>query len=381
MKKWVYFIPIILYLYGCAGLSAGYDGPAIINIPLESPMVSPSAALFSTNTITPTMTMAPSPTIDMAATAIHDRETAVSAMQTADESVRINAAITNAHEQRLHDEMMIVEQGKIAVVNATGSSYPTSFAGTSTQEAINNTAIARQQSIMETSAAMTQNAPTQLIAMADAQAIADTAQFNQVVELIAMTGIGILALVFAFAIWKLVISGKDYQPKPAINEINIPNLNDLQNQPIVPIDHNTVRAEINRNTDTAYPSQDIYTIPCTPELMTRLAEGVINEGKPLGTNHWEGGRDPLFTRDSYSPVRNWIQQNKFSISRRQGRLDPTDEFLVILTAWLETKSLPPGYKFSEAAKEKEVVKPDSQNTTPSVGENIQPINKPLPEGV
>jgi hypothetical protein len=215
--------------------------------------------------------------------------------------------------------------------------------------------------------------------MADAQAVADTAKLNQIVDLIAMVGVGLLALVLAIVVWKLVISGKDYQPKPATdeNEINIPNLAEIEGKQIIPSDHNTVRAEIKRNADTPYPSVDIYTIPCTPELMTRLAEGVINEGKPLGTNHWEGGRDPLFTRDSYSPVRNWIQQNKFSVSRRQGRLDPTDEFVVILTAWLETKTLPSGYKFSDEIKE--VVKPNPQ-ITPSVGENIQQINKPLPEG-
>lgn len=326
---------------------AEYDGQPLIEIPLDTPLVSPTASAFVQPTETPTATTIPTATLDLALTAMHAQETSISAVQTSDAAVRENLQLTANYEIRIHDEVMAQESSKLAGINATQSAYPSSIAATSTQQEFVNRAIATQQAYMITSAVMTENAPAQLVAMAEAQARADTAKRDKNIESGAMIALSIFLVVFAWVIWKFVITPQPVKVEPVVHEYpRTPSMPSVEDMPaIIPSDLQT-HVDIPKGTDTPYPSMDRFAIPCTPDLMTRLAIGVLQEGKSLGTNQWEGQKEPVFTRDTYYPVRNWMQVNKFVTSKRAGRLDPTDDFIVILTVWLETKTLPHSYSFA-----------------------------------
>jgi len=94
-----------------------------------------------------------------------------------------------------------------------------------------------------------------------------------------------------------------------------------------------------------------YTIPCSPEQLTELAENITQGKKTLGINQWEG-KDTLFTRDVILHVRSWLRDNQFVTLTDDGQLAPTGELFDFLCGWLETKKLPTEYEFLETQPEK-----------------------------
>jgi len=89
-----------------------------------------------------------------------------------------------------------------------------------------------------------------------------------------------------------------------------------------------------------------YTIPCSPDQLTELAEKITQGEKTLGINQWEGA-DTLFTRDVILHVRAWLRDNQFVTPTDDGQLAPTGELFDFFCGWLETKKLPDEYEFLE----------------------------------
>jgi hypothetical protein len=299
-----------------------------------------------TSTLAPTATIVPSATTDY-------QMTAVIAIQTADEARRVNALITAEFEQRefektqmAHAEIMAIENNKLHAMDLTATAAPSAIAGTQTQQAILNTQIPERQNFIYAQMSATSYAPTQIVAMSNAQNRVRYGGINTIAGIFAEFAIGFFCVGFVVYLFKnlrtssVIELADEEEPEPQAETVTRINL-------------------YKNNGATSI----VYTIPCTPEQLSELAENITQGKKTLAINQWEG-KDTLLTRPVILRVRAWLRDNHFVSIAPDGQLIPSDELLNFLCAWLDRGVLPADYEF-------EVPHSPESGVSPNYAENTE----------
>jgi len=139
---------------------------------------------------TPTATIIPSATIDY-------QVTAIIAQQTADEARRVNALVTAQFEQRALEQLQMTaqaEQRSQEIYGWTVTAALTSIPLTATQQAALNTQIPHEQMLLAAELTSTKEAPTQMIAMIDAQNHAIFGRADYIARTFAMIAFGVFCI-------------------------------------------------------------------------------------------------------------------------------------------------------------------------------------------
>ena len=337
MKKIIFLLAI--FLTACSGEAM--------------PTQEPNALMATQAAATPTMTRVPSPTLDHAMTiavaqtqadgerqnAHRAQQEAINAQQTSVAAGVELARITEAHEAGLITIMQATQSAEAIAMQATqqvqgwtATAALTSVPATQTQQAINNTQIPAQQKIMSTAQSMTIVAPTLVAQIIETQERAKYGWINYVViSLVSVTAVALMVYIILFINHNL----------KATEQTEAQEVEPF----IVPLDEPLV---VTVKTDAPYPHADILTVPCTPDMLTEFADGIVNEYKQLAVKYWEGSMSKLWTRELYYPMRHFMQANQYAQSAggKDGRLVLLAAGEAFLRGWLTTQSLPHRYKFN-----------------------------------
>ena len=312
----------------------------------------------------PTATQSPVPTatIEYKATANAAETQAYIAQATADEANRVMVQATNDQQQREHETAMQsnsatqqAEANKIIVLGWTATAYQTTVPLTATAQVDNMTAIANYKAVTIAEITATAYMPTQIVANANAETQAQFATAFAWVQVFAIFALGVFLLFTAwFMRWywmredaraqaqspQGVAERHGFKPIPQVQ----PEPDPVFTQP-VPETVVTVRQD---NGDGNL-RMDKYTVPCTREQLLQVAENVLTKGWTLAINQWESA-ETLFTRNTFSKLRSWLQASHFAVSAGSGTLALSDTGRAFLEAFLNASQLPTEYQFGEAAQ-------------------------------
>jgi len=277
----------------------------------------------------PSLTATPVPTsTDIPTATIDYQMTAVIAQQTSDEARRVNAIITAEFEQRVFEQLQLTaqyEQRVQEIYQWTAMAAITTIPLTATQQAIVNAQIPTQQALIISQMSATADAPTQIVAMNNARNQLQFGKISYVVSIFATAALGLLML--CGVVWLI------RNPVAA-------RIEEIENEPKT-TEAPVTRIDVYKNNGANSKS---YSIPCTSEQLSELAENITQGKKTLAINQWEG-KDTLLTRPVILRVRAWLRENSFVSIAPDGQLVPSDELLNFLCAWLDRGVLPADYKF------------------------------------
>jgi hypothetical protein len=319
MKKYLGIFLFIL-LTACGSI------PSIGQEPLAT-----HALAATPQNITPSVT--PSETPEPTAT-IGYQATAIVAQQTADAASRLMVEATAQHEALINEQIGYTaesERQEMQILEWTATAAPSSIPATQTQTYLNDKANATRQSMMITSVVMTQQAPTMIIAMAQAETQARFAPINAGIYVFAIFSIS--CFLIGMTVWFL--------RRP----VEMGTQTESEETPEEPyeLDLGTV-VNVKKNND-GYLSTRRMVVPCTPEQLTELAEGLISGEKTLAINQWEG-RNTKLTRDTFMAVRNFLQTNQYVRNAGGvGNLALTADGEAFFREWREKQTLPPSFEF------------------------------------
>jgi len=307
----ILYIVIAFLMVACSGANVSFETP---------PVTTEYRALQST-TIPQTKTPIPTATIDFNATsqvalsqvAIALNQAATSQAE-ADAANRLVVEATSAHEQREHEIALSNAQGtqqaqseNMIVYGWTVTAAFTSIPLTQTQQSAINTQVPQQQALMAGALTATKEAPTQMVAMTNAENYSRYWMVDFILRMFVFVGMGVFLVgvgAFAFRQRKVQVQEQEVEEENVIDEI-----------PQEPMQQEPVQIEtvlrIETNHDTAFPAMSRMIVPCTLDQFTELVKGVLTEGKTLGINQWEGA-ESVFTRDEFTPVRNWLLSNRLA---------------------------------------------------------------------
>ena len=246
------------------------------------------------------------------------------------------SATTTADDQAANQRIAWtaeVERQKMQILEWTATAAPSAIPATQTQAAAMQRAIETQQSIISTAMVMTQNAPTMVVAMAEAQTMAQYSELDMLVRLFALFGLGCFFLGISVFLFR----------KPMMRE-------EEPVDRVYPLEMGTVVTIKKEN--SGYLSTSRLVLPCSAEQLTELADGLISGEKSLAINVWEGRNSQTFTRESFAAVRNFLQVNRLAQSAGVGRLVLTAEGEAFLRAWQDKRALPSSYEFEARTNEK-----------------------------
>lgn len=312
----------------------------------------------------PTATQSPVPTatIEYKATANAAETQAYIAQATADEANRVMVQATNDQQQREHETAMQsnsatqqAEANKIIVLGWTATAYQTTVPLTATAQVDNMTAIANYKAVTIAEITATAHAPTQTVADANAKTQAQLAPAFALAQLFALFAIGffaVFAVLFMRWYWMRedaraqaqspqgVAERHGFKPIPQVQ----PDPDPVFTQPV----SETV-VTVRQDNGDGNLRMDKYTVPCTREQLLQVAENVLTKGWTLAINQWESA-ETLFTRNTFSKLRSWLQASHFAVSAGSGTLALSDTGRAFLEAFLNASQLPTEYQFGEAAQ-------------------------------
>lgn len=281
-----------------------------------------------------TLTPVPTATVDY-------QQTASVAQQTADEARRVNTQATAEYESRIQEQIQFTataEARAFAVYEWTATAAMTSIPLTTTAQAVKSTMAMQELAVIQTSNVMTQQAPTMIAAMIDAENERTFAPLQSVVILmmyasmiVFFVGVGIFALSKAGTTRAPVKTYPDLLP--------IPEVSTQTPQP-----RETV---VNIKTDYGggFGVSNKTVIPCGPEQFTEFARAVLSGEKTLAINNWEEGKGATLFGKAYSRVRGWLLWNKLAVSTASGQMALVEAGTLFLSEWLNAHKLPTEYQF------------------------------------
>lgn len=311
MKKSLIVLAIIL-LTGCADMDAAASGAG--------------SAASVTGTPAPTAT----PTVDW-------QGTAQVAQATADEARRVNAAATAEHESYLAvaiEGTRSANELEMARVWQTATYAPTAVALELTRTAGNIAVAEMRLQQIKIEATATQGAPALLRAQKDAEAYNADLAFGM--ETFMQFSTGFLMLALPILMWV----GWKKQPAPARPAAPLPT-------PAAPSANfetaeQAVTVHIHKDED-GYPSMRRVVAPCSAEMLTEFADGILSDEKTTRFEFWEGSGSK-WTRPLYRRFRVWLLDMKYALNNN-GEIVLLDEGLAFLRGWLETQRLPERFDF------------------------------------
>lgn len=326
MKKQLLLIPLLtLILSACMAK-------------LYTPVPAGDARNFAPETARPSATATPtivlSPTTDYKSTAEVAQAQADIAQATADEARRINAMATAEYMALENERLRMtqqVEQQQFNIAMWTETAAATSIPLTQTQQVIVNTRTAQQRSFAYIQMTATEHAPTQTVAMINAQLHEKYGSLDYGVGIFAKISVGILAVCIGIYLFKL-------QPKQS----EVEEHQDEEPAPEEPVKETIVLVKHDNGPGSLNLQR--FVVPCTPKQLTELAAALVQGEKTMAINQWEGN-GTSFTRPVILQVRNWARQNNFALATEDNQLAPTNDFLNFLIGWLDNNRLPDEYKF------------------------------------
>jgi hypothetical protein len=332
MNRLLVFAVLAVVLAGC-GVGITRDD---FGAPLGSPEPRATARPSETQPATTTAT------IGWQATAAAAETARVAAEGTGVAAARLMVEATAAFEVRVQEQLKMTAEAERQAFESyswTATARWTSVPATQTQQAIMNTQIAAQQALMAGQLTATHEAPTQVRAMSDAENYAQYAPVRVGFEILGLFSISVFLLfIVGFVIWRWrsgIVMVSKRGDEDVYHELDVTH--------VQTVNRADGHLKINR-----------YVVPCSPDALTELAEGLMSGNKTLRINLWEGRESQHFTRDSISVVRSWMQSNFFAMSAGGGALILTDCSHVgdgriggkeFLSSWLDHQALPDGFEF------------------------------------
>lgn len=312
MKR-VILLAVALFLSGCS------YGQVNFSTPVANPQKSITALnIFSTPNPTPT----PTATIGYQATAMAAEATAARAQQEADAAARLMVQSTAEYEMRLMEQIKLTAQ----VDRWTATAALTSVPLTSTAQANMNTAAARDQSILSAQITQTFEAPTKVVEMNRAQVEGKMIPIEILGRLFALGAMGYFMIAIGYFAIHQTTKTTDTQQEPVIDQPQ------------------TVTITLRKERDGSVKWNRLE-VPCSPDALSELAIGILNEGKTLGINSWEGKQCPHWNRKSFRAMRNFLLANKFAVSDGSGTAILIDDGKAFLRGWLDNGALPHSFEF------------------------------------
>ncbi len=338
MKKM--FILMAFFLTGCGAVNVSAMNPTT-----EYPSPQPTA------TISPV----PTATIGYQATAnVAETQVAI-AQATADEANRVMVQATNDEKQREHERAIVDAQGtqqesanQMVRESWTATAALTAVPLTSTAQVDNSTAISAQTTLTTSLITSTAELPTQIVAVAKAKADAQYAPVYMGVQIFAIFAVGVF-LFFTASFMRWYWMREDKRAAEAAHAQSPQGIAERHGfTPVAIVSDPAPEVEFIQPVDAVpvAPKNNMYTLPCTKEMLLQFAENVLTKNWTLGINAWERD-DTLFTRDTYKPFRSWLLSNRFAASTGGGALALTENGRVFLEGFLNTSALPTEYQFGE----------------------------------
>lgn len=311
----------------------------------------------------PTATQSPVPTatVEYKATANAAETQAYIAQATANEANRIMVQATNDQQQRDHEMAMQnaqataqAESNRMVQLGWTATAALTAVPLTATAQRENMTAIADYKAVTIAQITATAHAPTQVVADANAQTQAQLAPAFAFAQLFAMFAVGffaIFAVLFMRWYWMREDARAHARSPQGVAErhgfVPIPQVAPEPEPEFIQPTETVITVRQDRGDGNM--RMDKYTVPCTREQLLQVAENVLANGWSLAINQWEAA-GTLFTRNTFSKLRAWLQANKFAVSTGGGALALSPEGHAFLDAFLNASQLPAEYQFGDATQ-------------------------------
>ncbi len=298
----------------------------------------------------PTATISPVPTATIAyqATAEIANTQLANAQATANEASRLNTQATAEFEQRAQAQLQMTHEYEMQVFEVyawTMTMAPTSIPLTATQQAALNIQIPTQQAIARAEMTKVKEAPTQIHAMIEAEQYAKYWPVEFMIRMFAFMALGVFLIglgVFAYRQAQSMAPVVTAPEPTAIPEMDpVPQVVRTYQAASTPV---TVTDNAGGGFGTTYK----YSVPCSPEQLTELAEKILSgeKNKTLAINEWEGA-DTKMTRATLVRLRSWLQTNRFAESIGAGRVVLATTGENFLRGWLDAQQLPTEYDFEK----------------------------------
>ena len=288
MKKFFIFSLIASLLYFGIRFMLAAPQQAVQTGPRQESVIdlqqATSASYYSpTDTPMPISTLEPSATIGYQATA-------VSAQQTADAANVIMAQITAESEQRLQERLAwtaTIDAANIMIAQWTATAAPSSVPATATQAVLDRQLAAYQVSVQAGQLTATKEAPTQIAAMATAQAQADLAWWYE------FALVCLYIAIAAFLIALVVLVGNRIRQEASATVVGSEDES-----------KDTVKITLHRGTEI-YSEVDHLLIPCSIDQL-RIMAYEINLDPSLAINRWDKVKNKqggmLFPRAQFAQI-------------------------------------------------------------------------------
>lgn len=320
---------VVLFLAGCVAAQGGDDDEAArVMGGVEEPRF--------TTTAKATITPMPSATIGYQATAQAAETARVAAEGTAVAAARMMVEATAAHEARLQEQIRLTAEAERRAFDAhswTATARWTSVPLTETQQAAANTQLAGQMTMAAGQMTATAEAPTLVVALANAEAEAEWSGLRQGMEVFALFAVAVFVLVLVwFVIFKapaMMPSGGGVAEEEEVHELDTTDVKVVDRSEGLSI--------------------RMFTVPCSPDALTELAQALVSGQKTLGINLWEGKKSVHFTRDIIKRVRQFLRLNDLVAGSEGERLVLTEKGRKFFLAWLEHRRLPDAFRFGGEA--------------------------------
>lgn len=260
MNRIIAVLVFVLFMAGCS--------------PMDAANFAPVAMAAVTRTSIPTATIEPSATVDYIATADMARYLAQDAQRTSDAAARLLVDATMTHESiqlvyagmTQSAEQVAMQSGMMTreAAQFTATAFATSVPMTQTQQA-------KIDDARGTERAMTITAPTQIVAMANAQALAETETYRAWADVWVVVSVGVTMILIGIGAMVIMLRQANKREEEYPDEIKpIPFTHPAG--PTGQMGGKRIRAEIQ----------------CTNEQIVKLCDGILHEGKTLAFNQWKG---------------------------------------------------------------------------------------------
>ena len=335
---------LALFMGGCGALET--TAPSLL-LAAPSPLATPSAGP------TPTGTLEPTPTLDYSAT-VQAAETSVAAAQwdalhAQETSVAANLGLVMVTAEHERDEMLrlgwtATRAAETSIAqDATNTALPTWLPPTQTAQVLDRAVNVYVAGVEAGQLTATHEAPTQVVAMAQAQAEADMAPVRE----FAQASLAFAGAVFMLALVGLIVWAMR-QPHKAQPE------DKPTERPLPPINSYRAPAEPEAAPVVIEPMEtDEYAIvPCSPDDLDALAMGWRSVG--LAVNQWDGTKrpSPLTSsnkKETILRMRNFMRDPMRGLAAENPntkQLGVTRKGEIFFDSWLRDGSLPHQWRFA-----------------------------------
>lgn len=329
--KWILIILLILFCIAFTWLSL-FGGEQL------SPTTVNAQRLIQQTQKSATQTPSPLPTVDYAASLQASDMTRVSAVETANEAGRINAAATADHEQilvmqgqqTLDAAQLTAEKENVEFVKTAiaATVLPTIIPLTSTQQVIVNTKVSAERTA-------TKEYPTQIVSVALSENAAKCGMPCYLFSFFPGCAIGVFCVglvIYLFVRIKMDMRTQETQGiKPP------PTITDSMYRVGKELGHYKLKNEV----------------PCSPEQFTELAELVVNGERNFAINRLENNSRTL-RRSMLYQMREFYLSNNLANEGTPGQIVLNEEGREFHVYWFDNHELPDEYRFVENSNAREV---------------------------